>query len=88
MTKSVCKEVGNRKEWFLNYKLHREDGPAIEHVNGYKAWLINGQHHRVDGPAIIYHSGDKEWWLNDIEYSEDQYQQEIIKIKLNRLIEL
>ena len=23
------------KEWFLNGKLHREDGPAIEYASGY-----------------------------------------------------
>ena len=30
------------KEWYLNGKLHREDGPAIEDSNGYSAWYING----------------------------------------------
>jgi hypothetical protein len=27
--------------WRLNDKLHREDGPAIEYVNGDKAWWLN-----------------------------------------------
>ena len=31
------------KQWFLNDKLHREDGPAIELANGYKAWYLNGE---------------------------------------------
>ena len=31
------------KLWFQNDKLHREDGPAIEYVDGYKAWCINGK---------------------------------------------
>jgi hypothetical protein len=30
------------KEWYLNNKLHREDGPAIESANGYKSWYLNG----------------------------------------------
>jgi hypothetical protein len=30
------------KFWYLNDKLHREDGPAMEHVNGKKAWCLNG----------------------------------------------
>lgn len=30
----------------------------------------------------------REWWLNGIKYSEDQYNQELIKIKLKRLVEL
>ena len=29
------------KQWFLNGKLHREDGPAIEHANGIKEWYLN-----------------------------------------------
>jgi hypothetical protein len=52
------------KRWFLNGKLHREDGPAIELANGYKAWYLNGKFHREDGPAIEYTNGDKAWWLN------------------------
>jgi len=52
------------KEWFLNGKLHREDGPAIEYANGDKLWLLNGEYHRVDGPAVEYADGHKTWWLN------------------------
>ena len=32
------------KSWYSNDKLHRENGPAIENVNGYKEWWLNGQH--------------------------------------------
>jgi hypothetical protein len=28
-------------EWFLNGKLHREDGPAIEYGDGQKSWYLN-----------------------------------------------
>jgi len=30
------------KAWHLNYQLHREDGPAIESVDGDKYWYLNG----------------------------------------------
>lgn len=30
------------KEWLLNGKLHREDGPAIEYSSGSKEWWLNG----------------------------------------------
>jgi len=53
------------KEWYLDGKIHREDGPAIEKANGYKAWYLAGERHREDGPAIEFASGRKEWWLND-----------------------
>ena len=53
------------KRWYLNGRLHREDGPAVECVNGSKAWYINGKLHRADGPAIEYSDGRIEWWIND-----------------------
>lgn len=30
-------------KWYLNGKLHREDGPAIEHADGGKEWYLNGE---------------------------------------------
>ena len=29
--------------WYLNDKLHREDGPACEYANGTKEWYLNGK---------------------------------------------
>ena len=54
------------KEWWLNGKFHREDGPAIENSNGSKEWWLNGKCHREDGPAIEHPDGTKEWYLNGI----------------------
>ena len=31
------------KFWYLNDKLHREDGPAIEYANGIKYWYLKGK---------------------------------------------
>ena len=31
------------KRWFLNGKLHRVDGPAIEWPDGSKYWYLNGK---------------------------------------------
>jgi len=31
------------KGWFLNGKLHREDGPAVEYADGHKSWYLNGK---------------------------------------------
>ena len=52
------------KEWRLNGKLHREDGPAVEYPDGTKYWLLNGDIHREDGPAVEWPDGTKEWYLN------------------------
>jgi hypothetical protein len=59
------------KEWFLNGKLHREDGPAFEGYNGDKFWYLNGKYHREDGPAIEWSNGDKSWYLNGKFHRED-----------------
>jgi hypothetical protein len=41
--KSICKVDNNgTKRWYLNGKLHREDGPAIEYADGNKGWYLNG----------------------------------------------
>ena len=37
----VVDEYGT-KFWYLNGKLHRVNGPAIEYNSGYKAWYLNG----------------------------------------------
>jgi len=68
---------GNR-EWYLNGKLHRIDGPAVEYYNGAKFWYLNGKYHRTDVdemgvslPAIEFANGDKSWYLNDKRHRTD-----------------
>ena len=34
-------EHGTR-QWFVNGKLHREDGPAVEYASGTRQWYVNG----------------------------------------------
>lgn len=51
--------------------LHREDGPAVERVNGDKQWYINGKRHREDGPAIEWATRTKEWYINSKRHRED-----------------
>jgi hypothetical protein len=50
---------------------HREDGPAIEHANGYKAWYWHGEYHREDGPAIEHANGYKAWYWHGKLHRED-----------------
>jgi len=52
------------RSWYLNGRLHREDGPAVIRHDGIKYWFLNGKRHREDGPALIRADGSKEWWLN------------------------
>jgi hypothetical protein len=70
--KPTCKTYPNGdKQWWLNGKLHREDGPAVERANGTKVWYLNGKRHREDGPAIEMANGAKAWWLNGKPHRED-----------------
>ena len=45
--------------YYKEGKLHREDGPAIEHLNGKKEWWVNEAQHREDGADDEYPKGDK-----------------------------
>ena len=61
------------KHWWLNGKLHREDGPAVERYDGSKHWYLNGKHHREDGPAVEWENGTNAWYLNGKQYTEEEY---------------
>lgn len=56
----------NKNRIWKNEKgnFHREDGPAVEKVNGYKEWRMYGKRHRTDGPAVEMSNGSKQWWIN------------------------
>ena len=66
-------DANGTKDWYLNGKHHREDGPAIECANGTKCWYLNGKRHREDGPAIEYANGYRRWYLNDSELTEQEH---------------
>ena len=50
---------------------HREDGPAIERVDGTKEWYQNDVQHREDGPAWEGADGSKHWFINGKLHRED-----------------
>ena len=49
-------------EYYKDNKRHREDGPAIEHIDGGKYWYKDGMLHREDGPAVERLNGTKFWF--------------------------
>ena len=62
----------NKTEWKNKAgQLHREDGPAIEYINGDKYWYLNGKGHRIDGPAVEYANGSREWYINGQPHREN-----------------
>ena len=70
--KPICTiNTDGDKFWYLNDKLHREDGPAIECASGTKAWYLNGKCHREDGPAYESANGNKYWYRDALLHRED-----------------
>jgi hypothetical protein len=69
-------------------QFHRIDGPAYEDINGYKAWIINGIYHREDGPAYEEPNGEGFYYLNDKRYSKEEWEVQVIKLKLKRILDL
>jgi hypothetical protein len=61
------------KEWWINDKRHREDGPAVEFANGGREWWINGKLHREDGPALEFANGTRKWFIEGGEYTEKEF---------------
>jgi uncharacterized protein (UPF0216 family) len=59
----VIDDNGN-EYWYLNGKLHREDGPAAIYADGTQYWFRNDELHREDGPAITYRDGTQNWYSN------------------------
>jgi hypothetical protein len=72
MKEYKVKVTEKHTKWYnLEGQLHREDGPAIERVDGYKAYYINGKLHREDGPAVEWENGDKSYYINGKLHRED-----------------
>ena len=67
------------KYWYLNDKLHREDGPAIELANGTTEWYLNDKLHREDGPAVEGAGGYKAYYLNNKPLTEQEHKKATTK---------
>jgi len=81
ITYEVRVDVDGSKSWWLNDKLHREDGPAIEYASGSKFWWLNDKLHREDGPAIECADGYKAWYLNGKCLTEKEFIKRTSKTK-------
>jgi hypothetical protein len=57
-----------KKEWYLNGKLHREEGPCTECKDCHSG---NFELCSKPGPAVVYPNGRKEWYLNGEFHRED-----------------
>ena len=84
MNKSICRtDADGTKRWYLDNKLHRTDGPAVEYTDGDKHWYLYGKCHRTDGPAIEHADGYKRWYLDGLQIdckSQEEFER-LLKLK-------
>lgn len=52
------------RAWYLDGRLHRDDGPAIQTPGGFRGWKRYGESHRDDGPALEWPDGRQQWVAN------------------------
>jgi hypothetical protein len=71
--------------WYINGKLHRINGPAVDDIH-YKKWFVNGKLHRLDGPAIDYIGGYKEWYINGIQINCKDNEEFLRIVKMKELL--
>jgi hypothetical protein len=64
MSTAQTDQYGDRRWYNSEGELHREDGPAIEYIDGSREWWVNGELHRTDGPAREWASGSRAWYLH------------------------
>jgi len=76
--------------WVKSEKIHREDGPAIEFVDGGEIYMQKGKLHRTDGPAFIHitESGEiiHRYYLDGKEYSKGEWALETRSPKLESFL--
>jgi hypothetical protein len=71
--KVTVDDYGIRRWYNEHDQHHREDGPAVEWMNGDKYWYLNDKLHREGGPAVEWVNGDKRWFLNGKKLTEAKF---------------
>jgi hypothetical protein len=71
------------KTYYLNDKVHREDGPAMITPNGDKYWMMHDVQHRVDGPATELADGSKFWFVHGKRHRLDGPACQVIKMSID-----
>ena len=61
------------KEYLVNGKNHRTDGPSVIWSDGTKFWCINDKNHRFDGPAIEWADGKRFYYIYGKRVTKEQH---------------
>lgn len=59
--------------WYLNGKIHRDDGPAIIHHTGSKFWWVNGKCHKLSGPASVWSGGTTVYYIHGVIHTQEEF---------------
>ena len=67
----IVEYCSGTKDWYVNGKQHRIDGPACEYYDGSREWWVDGKLHRLDGPAVERSDGTNIWYVGGKCHRED-----------------
>ena len=70
----VIDDDGDTSYW-VDGKLHRVDGAAIEHLNGDRSYWVNGVLHRTDGPAVEDIDGAVRYCIHGNQLTEEEFKE-------------
>jgi hypothetical protein len=74
----------SRKTYYdANFKIHRDNGPAILWKNGRRSYYKHGYLHREDGPAIENSNGKSRYYLENKRLMKSEFDRRIRR-KLKR----
>lgn len=70
--------------WYIDGKLHRDNGPAIITSKGDKFWHQHNNLHRLNGPAVECAGQKPEYYINNVQYT---YLEWLVKVEtINNLV--
>jgi hypothetical protein len=52
-------------------------------IDGSKFWFFEGYLHRTDGPAVEYANGRKEWFFDGVEFTEQEWMNNVLFDKVS-----
>lgn len=73
-------QTKGKKSWYINNKLHREDGPAVERTDGIHDWYLDGKN---VGMCIDNSDGTRTYYLGRQTVTEKEFKATILKDYLN-----
>ena len=92
------KDGSSVKQWFLNGKMHKEDGPAEigyypDGTVSYTSWFIDDEAHREDGPAWIEYNKDgsvryEMWSLDGNSITKETWVEKTLGLRPEELVKI